>query len=238
MQREDRSVTRNNLRALTLAIVPLAVVVLLGNSQTAVAQSDKSKIVHDAEYYILAAQNGEKWAADVGAIDQRLAELRKANNNRPPNIVYILLDDVGYGKIGTPDLTPSRGYSTPNIDALARQGLTLGRMYSKPSCTPTRVAMMTGRLPVRTGMTEAKATIAGEGLSGEEITLAEVLKAAGYSTSHVGKWHMGDIRQAYANEQGFTHAEFPIHQQGQLAVMCPDGPSDRRGRPERCSAAG
>ncbi|MEO8498437.1 MAG: sulfatase-like hydrolase/transferase [Planctomycetota bacterium] len=75
--------------------------------------------------------------------------------------MYILLDDVGYGEIGCPDLTPSRGYSTPNIDALARQGLTLGRMYSEPSCTPTRVAMMTGRLPVRTGMTDAKATIAG-----------------------------------------------------------------------------
>ena len=71
-------------------------------------------------------------------------------------------------------------------------------------------------------MTEAKATIAGEGLAAEEVTLAEVLKATGYYTSHVGKWHMGDIRQAYANEQGFMHAEFPIHQQGQLAVMHTD----------------
>jgi len=139
-------------------------------------------------------QNGEKWTTDDVAIDLRLAELRKANDRRPPNIVYILLDDVGYGEIGTPELTPSRGYSTPNIDAFARSGLTLGRMYSEPSCTPTRVAMMTGRLPVRTGLTEAKATIAGEGLSAEEVTLAEVLKAKGYTTSHVGKWHMGDIR--------------------------------------------
>ena len=71
-------------------------------------------------------------------------------------------------------------------------------------------------------MTEAKTTIAGEGLSGEEITLAEILKGKGYTTSHVGKWHMGDIQQAYANEQGFMHAEFPIHQQGQLAVMHTD----------------
>ncbi len=176
-------------------------------------------VIHDAEFYVLESQNGSKWDADDREIDKRLAELRARNGGKPPNIVYILLDDVGFGEMGTPELTPSRGYSTPNIDAFARQGLTFGRMYTEPSCTPTRVAMMTGRLPVRTGTSEAKATIAGDGLAAAEITLAEVLREAGYYTSHVGKWHMGDIRQAYANEQGFVHAEFPIHQQGQLAIM-------------------
>jgi arylsulfatase len=179
-------------------------------------------IQHGAEHYILAAQNGDKWAADNKAVDAKLAEVRQANGGKRPNIVYILLDDIGYGEIGTPDLTPSRGYSTPHIDALARQSLTFHRMYSEPSCTPTRVAMMTGRYPVRTGTTEAKATIAGDGLAAEEVTIAEVLKDAGYYTSHVGKWHLGDIEQAYANNQGFMHAEFPIHQQGQLAIMSPD----------------
>ena len=176
-------------------------------------------IQHDAEYAIIEAQNGEVWAADDKAIDKKLAEIREKNGGKPPNIVYILLDDVGFGEIGMDELSVIRGYKTPNMTALAKEGLSLQRMYTEPSCTPTRVAMMTGRYPTRTGLTEAKTTLSGEGLSGEEVTLAEVLRDAGYNTSHVGKWHMGEIAQAYANNQGFMHAEFPIHQQAQLALM-------------------
>jgi arylsulfatase len=182
---------------------------------TAVAQ----KLIHDAEYYLLEAQNTERWEADDEKITARLAELRAKNGGKAPNIVYILLDDVGFGELGMPELSVVRGYKTPHIDALAKEGLSLQRMYTEPSCTPTRVAMMTGRYPTRTGLTEAKATLAGDGLAAEEVTLAEVLKGAGYYTAHVGKWHMGDIEQAYASNQGFMHAEFPIHQQGQLAIM-------------------
>jgi arylsulfatase len=179
-------------------------------------------IQHDAEHYLLLAQNGQQWAQDDKAVDAQLAEVRQANGGKRPNIVYILLDDVGYGEIGTPDLTPSRGYSTPNIDSLSQEGLTFYRMYTEPSCTPTRVAMMTGRYPSRTGTTEAKATLAGDGLAAREVTIAEILRDAGYYTSHVGKWHLGDIEEAYANNQGFMHAEFPIHQQGQLTIMTPE----------------
>lgn len=176
-------------------------------------------IIHDAEYYIIEAQNGEQWAEDDVQIDARLAALREANGGKPPNIVYILLDDLGFGEIGTKEMSVVRGYDTPAIAKLAQEGLSLQRMYTEPSCTPTRVAFMTGRHPVRTGTMEAKATIAGEGLHGDEVTLAELLRDAGYYTSHVGKWHLGDIQQAFPNEQGFMDAEFPIHQQGQLAIM-------------------
>lgn len=212
------------LAALTCLV--LAVGCSATNTQTANAQPARTQatgpIIHDAEYAILAAQNGPRWAADDKTIEAKLSALRKKNGGKPPNIVYILLDDLGFGEIGMPDMSVVRGYKTPHIDALARQGMSLQRMYTEPSCTPTRVAMMTGRYAVRTGMNEAKATISGEGLSGDEVTLAEVLRDAGYYTSHVGKWHLGDIAEAYASNQGFMHAEFPIHQQGQLAIMHKD----------------
>lgn len=184
-----------------------------------VANVYSQDIIHDAEYAIIKAQNGEQWIKDDQAIDSMLADIREKNAGKPPNIVYILLDDVGFGEIGMDNLSVIRGYKTPNMSSLADEGLSLNRMYTEPSCAPTRVAMMTGRYPTRTGLTEAKATLAGDGLAAEEVTLAEVLRDAGYYTSHVGKWHLGDIEQAYASNQGFMHAEFPIHQQGQLAIM-------------------
>ena len=72
-------------------------------------------IIHDAEYYILEAQNGEKWAADDKVVDKKLADFQKKNGGKPPNILYILIDDIGFGDLGIPELNAIRGYETPML---------------------------------------------------------------------------------------------------------------------------
>ena len=182
----------------------------------------ESKIVRDAEFYILEAQNAEKWAADDRAVDEKLAAFRERNGGKPPNIFYILIDDIGFGDLGSEMLNSIRGYKTPAINEFAREGMRLSRMYTEPSCTPTRVAFMTGRQPYRNGMGNTSVDISGFGLADKEVTLAEILSESGYNTSHVGKWHMGDIKEAWPNFQGFDYAVFPIHQQGQLTIYHDD----------------
>jgi arylsulfatase len=118
-------------------------------------------IVHDADYYVLEAQHGKQWAKDDKAVDKKLAEFRKTNGGKSPNILYILIDDVGYGDMGIPELNSVRGYKTPNINKLADQSMRFTRMYTEPSCTPTRVAFITGRQPHRNGMGETAVDIAG-----------------------------------------------------------------------------
>ncbi len=179
-------------------------------------------IQHDAEYYILEAQNGERWAVDDKAVDERLAAFRERNGGKPPNILYILIDDIGFGDLGSETLNSIRGYKTPSINRFAEEGMRLSRMYTEPSCTPTRVAFMTGRQPYRSGMGNTSVDISGFGLADKEVTLAEVLSEAGYNTVHIGKWHMGDIKEAWPNFQGFDYAAFPIHQQGQLTIFHDD----------------
>ena len=206
------------MQAAVLRLWAVSAAILLGIVAGNVARAQQP-IIHDAEHRILAAQHGERWAAEDNEIDAKLVEIRASNGGKPPNFVYILLDDLGFGEIGMPDLDVIRGYSTPRISQFATEGMSLMRMYTEPSCTPTRVAMMTGRYAARTGTAEAKATVAGDGLSAWEVTLAEVLSQAGYETVHMGKWHLGDIEESYATNQGFDYAEHPMHQQGQMAVM-------------------
>lgn len=172
----------------------------------------QEKIVHDAEYYILNAQNGERWAKEDMAIDKKLAEL-KEKHGTPPNIVYILWDDQQFGSVGFPEIQKTLGYSTPNINKLADEGINFTRMYTEPACTPTRVAFLTGRHPVRNGMGVVGMPHEFAGLAGEEVTIAEVLSEAGYATAHYGKGHLGDIEESYLHNQGFDEAFFtPMNQ--------------------------
>lgn len=83
-------------------------------SATSIGSS--GSVVHDAEYYVLERQHAEQWAADDAEVDKRLAEIREANGGKPPNILYILIDDIGFGEIGEPYLNYVRGYETPSIN--------------------------------------------------------------------------------------------------------------------------
>ena len=199
-------------------IASLAGAALLAASMGAQAADP---IVRDGEYYFVEAQHKEAWQQEDRQIDSKLADLRQANGG-PPNIVFVLIDDVSFGQMGKPALNDVMGLQTPNINEFAGQGMSLNRMYTEPSCTPTRAATLTGRHPVRTGIKEVKVALVGEGLGGNEVTIAEVLSAAGYNTAHVGKWHQGDIEEAYPHNQGFDFAAFPLHQQVQLALMSPE----------------
>ena len=180
------------------------------------------EIVRDTEYNILNAQHGEKWAADDAAVDKKLAEFSKQNGGKPPNFVYVLVDDLGFGDMGIPELNAIRGYQTPHINEFATESMRFARMYTEPSCTPTRVAFTTGRLPVRMGMGDTAVDISGFGLADKEVTLAELLKEEGYNTAHIGKWHMGDIQEAWPTFQGFDYSYFAMHQQGQLTIYNQD----------------
>ncbi|MGH7799511.1 MAG: sulfatase-like hydrolase/transferase [Thermodesulfobacteriota bacterium] len=191
-------------------------------------KDEKPKIVHDSEYYILDAQYGEKWAAEDKELDKKLAELRKKFGT-PPNIIHVMWDDTPVGEVGIPFIQKQRGFETPNINRLAAEGINFARMYTEPSCTPSRAACMTGRHPVRNGKTTVSFPYEYGGLAASEVTMAKVLSNAGYATAFYGKWHLGDIEQSYCTNQGFDEALWmPYNQvlsmynpQGQAAALSP-----------------
>jgi len=163
------------------------------------------EIVHDAEFYVLKVQNGDKWAAEDKDLDAKLAALRK-KYGKPPNIIHIMIDDTAVGEIGFPAIQMVRGFTTPNLNKLASEGINFMRMYTEPSCTQSRAAAMTGRHPIRNGMYNVSFPYENGGLAEDEVTMGEVLSDAGYATAFYGKWHLGDVEESYATNQGFDEA--------------------------------
>lgn len=171
-------------------------------------------------------------------------------NQRPPNIILIVADDLGINDISTNGGGFAGGsVPTPNIDRLAAQGLQFTNAYAaNATCSPSRAALMTGRYPTRFGQEftavpkQFAQIMAGEegvgglraiyhesdnivdypmmGMPQSEVTIAELLRARGYHTMHIGKWHLGEAPELSPHAQGFDES---LQMMGGASLFLPDG---------------
>jgi arylsulfatase len=162
----------------------------------------------DAPYLAFEKKHKAEIEADDRAVDEKLAALEKRFGKKP-NIIYVLADDVGWGEMGWQGGGKHRGTPTPELDKIALEGMRFWSAYAEPSCTPSRIAINTGRHPVRTGLLSVLWPGQTEGLSGKEVTVAEVLSEAGYSTAMWGKWHLGEEPEHLPESQGFDVLRLP-----------------------------
>ena len=133
-----------------------------------------------------------------------LAAASAVAQTRRPNFIVIFADDLGYGDLSC---YGAEGYTTPNLDRMASEGMRLTDFYVPlPFCAPSRSSLLTGRYPFRTGVTRNPTPDAGinnYGLPASEVTIAEMLKPLGYKSCCVGKWHLGHIEKYLPRTQGF-----------------------------------
>ena len=124
----------------------------------------------------------------------------RAADNPKPNLVIILIDDMGYGDIGP---FCSKLNRTPNLDRMASEGMRLTSFYAAPVCTPSRAQILTGCYAKRVSMPNVIFPACPTGLSAREHTVAGLLKQQGYATMAIGKWHLGDQPDFLPTRRGF-----------------------------------
>ncbi|OAI47867.1 hypothetical protein AYO44_08785 [Planctomycetaceae bacterium SCGC AG-212-F19] len=120
-----------------------------------------------------------------------------------PNLVIILMDDMGYGDIAP--FNPQTKNRTPHLERMAREGMKLTSFYACPVCTPSRAQFLTGCYAKRVSLPAVIFPAAGVGLSEKEHTIAGLLKEQGYATMCIGKWHVGDQPEFLPTRRGFDH---------------------------------
>ncbi len=122
---------------------------------------------------------------------------------RLPNFVFILADDLGYGDLGC---FGSKDLRTPVLDQMAADGVKLTSFYAAPVCTPSRTSIMTGCYPIRVGLGNGVLfPYSKTGISSEETTISQLLKARGYATAIIGKWHLGHQEKFLPQQHGFDY---------------------------------
>jgi arylsulfatase len=158
----------------------------------------------DVLRYGLSLAAASALGSPVGVFAQQAGQSRPTGQaTRRPNIVFILMDNLGYGEVGCYGGGPLRGAPTPRIDKLATEGTRLTNFNVEAQCTPSRSAILTGRLAIRSGTHSVPLPGAPDGLTQWEVTIAKLLSGAGYATAHFGKWHLGSEQGRLPNDQGF-----------------------------------
>lgn len=140
-------------------------------------------------------------------IAQKKLKDLEAKKGKKPNVLIFLVDDLGWGDPGCYGGGIAIGAPTPNIDRLAREGKKFTSFYVTPTCTPSRAALMTGRLPIRSGLT--RPLLSGDKVKTNpwavEYSQGKALSAGGYRTALIGKWHIGEGENMLPHEVGFDY---------------------------------
>ncbi|MEL7500004.1 MAG: sulfatase [Planctomycetota bacterium] len=123
-------------------------------------------------------------------------------NDRPPNVIVILADDLGYGDLSC---YGAKDIATPSIDQMAMEGAKFNSFYVSAVCSPTRAALMTGSHSIRVGIGGVMFPRNNHGLNSDEITLPELMKDQGYATAIIGKWHLGNQDEFQPLNHGFDY---------------------------------
>jgi len=131
------------------------------------------------------------------------AAISHADAAEKPNVVLMLVDNLGFGDLSVYNGGTRGGMRTPNIDRLASEGMRFTQFLVEPGCTPSRAGLMTGQYSIRNGMSLVIVPGMAGGLDEGDFTLGKLFKSAGYNTAYAGKWHLGPLSVSQPQNQGF-----------------------------------